>query len=158
MKNMIKLYEMKQEDVKPFLLSGMAIVTIEDPISKVRYTYKVTKHEGGNVRYDVSLLIGPDNHNDYLFICYFYAGVRTRMMIPQSLKYRRNDIQVKMFDELLKYAMQDQILMSGILNVYHSGKCGKCGRLLTVPSSIKAGLGPICEMYSITGTSVRKNN
>ena len=27
---------------------------------------------------------------------------------------------------------------------YHAGKCGCCGRTLTVPESIVTGLGPVC--------------
>ena len=30
------------------------------------------------------------------------------------------------------------------IKVYHSGKCGKCGKKLTTPESIKSGLGPYC--------------
>jgi predicted metal-dependent hydrolase len=30
-------------------------------------------------------------------------------------------------------------------NVHHEGKCGRCGRLLTVPSSIESGIGPECS-------------
>jgi hypothetical protein len=30
------------------------------------------------------------------------------------------------------------------LVVRHEGKCGRCGRTLTVPSSIDAGIGPEC--------------
>jgi hypothetical protein len=29
--------------------------------------------------------------------------------------------------------------------VWHEGKCGKCGRALTVPSSILTGIGPECS-------------
>jgi hypothetical protein len=28
--------------------------------------------------------------------------------------------------------------------VHHEGRCGRCGRPLTVPSSIETGLGPDC--------------
>jgi hypothetical protein len=28
---------------------------------------------------------------------------------------------------------------------HHEGKCGRCGRLLTVPSSIESGIGPECS-------------
>ena len=27
---------------------------------------------------------------------------------------------------------------------WHEGKCGRCGRKLTVPESIEAGIGPEC--------------
>lgn len=30
------------------------------------------------------------------------------------------------------------------LQVWHEGRCGRCGRKLTVPSSIETGLGPEC--------------
>ena len=30
------------------------------------------------------------------------------------------------------------------LTVFHDGKCGRCGRKLTVPESIQSGLGPVC--------------
>jgi rRNA maturation endonuclease Nob1 len=30
------------------------------------------------------------------------------------------------------------------MDVYHLGRCGKCGKALTEPESISTGLGPIC--------------
>ena len=30
------------------------------------------------------------------------------------------------------------------VTVWHEGKCGACGRKLTVPDSIKSGIGPVC--------------
>jgi hypothetical protein len=30
------------------------------------------------------------------------------------------------------------------IEIWHEGKCGKCGRQLTVPSSIETGIGPEC--------------
>ena len=29
-------------------------------------------------------------------------------------------------------------------DVYHSGTCSRCGRVLTTPESIRSGLGPVC--------------
>lgn len=34
---------------------------------------------------------------------------------------------------------------SAAVNVYHSGRCGRCGRELTHPDSILTGLGPVCR-------------
>jgi hypothetical protein len=31
------------------------------------------------------------------------------------------------------------------MELWHEGRCGKCGRALTVPESIESGLGPVCE-------------
>jgi hypothetical protein len=37
----------------------------------------------------------------------------------------------------------DAIAKAGF-DVHHSGRCGRCGRKLTVPESIKTGFGPEC--------------
>jgi hypothetical protein len=34
--------------------------------------------------------------------------------------------------------------LQDFVEVWHEGTCGKCGRALTVPSSIENGLGPEC--------------
>jgi hypothetical protein len=31
--------------------------------------------------------------------------------------------------------------------VHHEGRCGRCGRTLTVPESIESGFGPECINY-----------
>src|ERR1019366_4832357 len=36
-------------------------------------------------------------------------------------------------------------LLPANLEVWHEGKCGRCGRKLTVPESIERGIGPECE-------------
>ena len=35
--------------------------------------------------------------------------------------------------------------------VWHEGRCGKCGRVLTVPESLILGLGPECAQMSLGG-------
>ena len=30
---------------------------------------------------------------------------------------------------------------------WHEGRCGRCGRKLTVPASIERGLGPVCAGF-----------
>lgn len=30
------------------------------------------------------------------------------------------------------------------VEIWHEGKCGRCGRQLTVPESIESGFGPEC--------------
>jgi hypothetical protein len=32
-----------------------------------------------------------------------------------------------------------------LIEFWHEGSCGRCGRKLTVPSSIKTGMGPSCS-------------
>jgi len=35
--------------------------------------------------------------------------------------------------------------LSEFIEIWHEGRCGKCGRQLTVPSSIESGIGPECS-------------
>jgi hypothetical protein len=43
------------------------------------------------------------------------------------------------------YVLQHIDKLPNICEVYHSGRCGRCGRELTDPESIKCGLGPHCR-------------
>ena len=43
------------------------------------------------------------------------------------------------FSNLCKGALPE------FIEIWHEGKCGKCGRTLTVPSSIESGFGPECS-------------
>jgi len=36
----------------------------------------------------------------------------------------------------------------GVVEVMHDGRCGRCGRPLTHPDSIQAGIGPVCAQRS----------
>jgi hypothetical protein len=44
----------------------------------------------------------------------------------------------------MRHLSENHYLPSHI-KVCHCGHCGRCGKLLTVPESIKSGLGPICR-------------
>jgi hypothetical protein len=49
---------------------------------------------------------------------------------------------VKVFEFMLNRLKTDNL--PDFLEVWHEGFCGKCGKRLTVPSSILSGLGPEC--------------
>jgi uncharacterized metal-binding protein YceD (DUF177 family) len=36
------------------------------------------------------------------------------------------------------------VSLEGHVDVDHMGKCGRCGRPLTVPESVRSGFGPEC--------------
>jgi hypothetical protein len=35
--------------------------------------------------------------------------------------------------------------LSPLIEIWHQGRCGKCGKVLTVPKSIESGFGPECS-------------
>jgi hypothetical protein len=49
---------------------------------------------------------------------------------------------VKVFDFVLPKLVAGTL--PEFVEVWHEGHCGKCGKRLTVPSSIENGLGPEC--------------
>ena len=49
----------------------------------------------------------------------------------------------KVFSFLVKHVSAGTELPAKV-KFLHQGKCGRCGRALTVPSSIESGLGPTC--------------
>jgi hypothetical protein len=42
------------------------------------------------------------------------------------------------------WANQGEEIAKAGFDVHHEGKCGRCGRKLTVPESVKSGFGPEC--------------
>lgn len=118
-----------------FVYAGRSFFTIVSTRTKVRYTYRFRQSKSGPV-YFVDLLRGPNNTSDYSFCGVvrdnkFYRGKSSR--ITQSAG---GMIAIRWFVEHME---------SDLVEVYHIGRCGRCGKALTVPESIKSGFGPTCR-------------
>lgn len=110
---------------KEFVLAGNATFTVQLPAGMERphYTYRVQKIEANDrwpESYFVKLLTGPDNTSDYSY----------RLL---------NRVLARVWTE--DHAAYEQFGYS----THHEGKCGRCGRKLTVPRSVETGIGPECE-------------
>ena len=134
------LYKMRESELKPFVLAGQAIFTIEDPVEGVRFTYQVHRHKEDKVWF-VRLFKGPNNIADYDYLCYFKENLKVKVSKKSPMPI--DSLPVATFN----YFMKNIDAPSLWLNIYHSGKCGRCGRRLTVPESIMTGLGPECAKY-----------
>jgi len=133
-------------DAKRFLLAGKAIFTLVGRDS--RYTYKIAKVEpviGSRYTmpaYFVSLLTGPDNTSEYTYLGVLDAGTGQVRLTAKS-HYRDDSVPVKAIRWAFGYIWSSKDLPAPA-RVLHAGRCGRCGRLLTVPSSIETGFGPEC--------------
>lgn len=125
-------------DTIRFLLAGNAYVTFESKLTSTRFTYRVVggdKSEGPS--HFVHVLIGPDD--------YAYLG-----MIWNSRTYVHGDksrIPPSATSNVAFtwcWARLSAGKMPTDLEIWHEGRCGKCGRRLTTPESITTGLGPVC--------------
>jgi hypothetical protein len=123
-----------------FALAGRAVFTAVSPTG-ARFTYriaakKVCDGRGGGVHF-VSVLTGSDNEADYTFIGTIFGGE-----VFRASKHSRIDVEsksVQAFGWIWRHRSNP-----APVEVHHEGRCGRCGRTLTVPSSIESGLGPEC--------------
>jgi hypothetical protein len=132
-------------DVKTYTLAGNATITLSSERTGARYTYKIRRAEddAGNPKdvWFVGLLTGPDNYVDYQYMGMLNdtAGFR----LTAKSKYSADSIPVRAFQFFWKHIAQDR--MPPEMEIRHEGSCGRCGRKLTVPSSVDTGLGPECR-------------
>jgi len=128
------------EIAKRFLLAGNARVTLVSLKTGVRFTYRVFQRDEKGPHF-VSLLTGPDNTASYTFLGTIFEGKGYR----HGRKSPLNDDSpsAKAWAWAWSYLAKGDMPPS--CEVWHEGRCGRCGRLLTVPESISTGLGPICE-------------
>lgn len=132
---------------KRFILAGAATFTLRSGKTGVRYTYKVTEipnQEGRSLlwgrKYWVSLLTGPDNTGDFTYLG-MIEGTRFRLTGKSKMPATAAPVRA------IEYASRHILNHGEIpaqLEFWHEGRCGMCGKPLTVPESIACGLGPVC--------------
>ena len=128
-----------------FALAGKAVFTIVSKATGARFTYRVKLApprycwKNKDPVHFVSVLTGADNMSSYT-----YLGTIRGSAFAHGKKSRIGEDapSAKAFAWFWRHLMTGDALAS--LNVHHEGKCGRCGRALTVPSSIASGFGPEC--------------
>jgi hypothetical protein len=135
------------DEVKRFMLAGNATFTLVSRRTGERFTYRVrvpkkSVNPSGVGPYFVSLLSGPDNTADYA-----YMGILATD--ASSLKPTMGSRVSPSAKSHRAFAFFLGRMAAGgapctSMEVWHEGRCGRCGRALTVPSSVAAGIGPEC--------------
>jgi len=121
-----------------FMLAGNARFTVKNTQSGNRFTYRVRKLQGSeDGPFFVSVLTSPDM---YTFIGTVFDGKRFKHS-PKS-RVGQDAQSVRTFDYVFRHVLAGNLPAS--IQFWHEGKCGKCGRTLTVPESIANGIGPEC--------------
>ncbi len=130
-------------NVKRFLLAGNATFTLKSTKTGQRFTYKCSEGKPNPAfpgdKWFVGLLVGPDNYADYRYIGIIDgSGFR----VTRNSRVALNAPSVVALTYFLRFALAGQAAPG--VEVWHAGKCGRCGRKLTVPESIASGFGPEC--------------
>jgi len=132
-----------------FTTGGNATITARSTATGNRFTFKVStpmnratgKRQDTAKRF-VSVMTGSDNESDYTYLGMLGEDGKfaaTRATSPSL------GLQFKAFDWV--WAQISNGKMPASLELWHEGRCGRCGRKLTVPESIESGFGPECRHH-----------
>jgi hypothetical protein len=138
-------------ELSAFVHAGDATFTLVSEKTGKRFTYRVQypkDKETGRIDRSAgimfaSVLVGPDNTRNY---AYFGNIRRDCFQLGRKSKLAADAPSVVAFAWFYRALTQQRLPAS--LKVYHMGRCGRCNRPLTVPESIRAGIGPECATRS----------
>jgi len=127
------------DEVRRFCFGGHAHFTLESKISGQHYTFEISKREfSGKECWFAAVMTNGDQ--------YTYLGMlisKCTLRFTAKSRLTEDAPAVKALCWFLR-ALEAGIIPDSV-TVYHSGKCGCCGRELTDPESIRCGIGPVCR-------------
>lgn len=126
-------------ETKTFLTAGNARLTLVSKKSGTRFTYRV-RRPSEDKPWFVSLLTGPDNEGSYTFFGTLFADGSFRHSRKSPIGSTAPSVVG--FEWLWRHLQAGSLPES--IEAHHEGRCGRCGRALTVPESIESGFGPEC--------------
>jgi hypothetical protein len=152
--------------VRQYIEAGAATLTIVSARTQTRYTFKFKRPDAkpGEPLHArpvwVSLLSGPDNESNYSFLGTCFPDVPKGDPVPVGTPFRyRHSHKSKVtgdapsvraltwFLTVLYAAGTVPTTLLAQAECWHEGRCGRCGRALTVPASIASGFGPECIQH-----------
>lgn len=124
---------------RDYILGGNAYFTLRSKKTGTRFTYHANAPENdGGIRF-LAVLTGPENESDYVYFGYirgaiFHHGRKSTITAdaPSVAAFR------------WAWGHLDRGMLPAALEIWHDGRCGMCGRKLTVPESVASGFGPEC--------------
>ena len=130
------------DEVKKFCFGGHAHFTLESKATGQHYTFEISKRKFGEKEFWFAAVM--TNGDQYTYIGKL-AGKRNIQFTAKS-RLTEDAPAVKALVWFLR-ALAAGVIPNSVV-VYHSGKCGCCGRELTDPESVRLGLGPVCREAS----------
>lgn len=134
-------------DQLAFVLAGRARFSLRNSTTGNHLTFSVEVGDGESAPHFVSLLVGPDNEGDYQHVGTIFEGRR----FVVAKRYREAGAvvprSVVVFGEVFRRLVGGRSLPPSV-ELWHAGRCARCGRTLTDPASIARGLGPVCVQAS----------
>ena len=151
-----------RDKAKKFMFAGNAVFTLRNADNGARITFKVMRPRGVKAaKYPANLYFVSYKYNEdttdglgYMPIGYVMAGEPAYRMTMKQAQKLSSDKRYKpaVAEAFEKGSKVFNWYLTGLFNgtlpetleVYHAGRCGRCGKRLTVPYSIEVGYGPEC--------------
>src|SRR5208337_364296 len=131
--------------VLQYIFCGKSTFTLQSVASGERFTYKISesaKRAGDNRPpvFFVSVLTGPDNSDNFNFVGTIFE--RKTFKFSPKAGYTSQSPSVRAF----QWAFANFVgnIVPDKLKFWPSTHCARCGRKLTVPTSVHNGFGPEC--------------
>lgn len=136
--------------IREYVEAGNATLTVRSKPTGQRLTFKFVRpkepREGRAVPIFVRLLSGPDNEAHYEYLGCIWPDGEGAYRYQHSHKSRITadapSARVAVWFATCVGNANPALLEQA--EVWHEGRCGRCGRKLTVPESISSGYGPEC--------------
>lgn len=146
------------ELVRKFIEAGNATLTVASRGSGQRFTFKFQRPEDPQKKFPgaakpppifAKVLTGQDNEGDYSFIGTLFPPKLEDIRFSGKSRVAATAPSVKALSWMLHhlYGSGQGVSAQSLFRqaeFWHEGRCGRCGRKLTVPSSIASGFGPDC--------------
>lgn len=137
-------HKLKHSDALNFIFAGNSLFTVVNSQTGNRFTFKVKKSKQDEDPAKISqtqvhfvrVLTNPEVY-EFIGTCFdrkYSHSKRTRISSEAQ--------SVKVFNWIVSKLISGNL--PEFIEIWHEGRCGKCGRVLTVPSSIQIGIGPEC--------------
>lgn len=135
----------KLTDIRSFITAGNALFTLVSKRTGKRKTFLAEAKPDATGAWFVRLLVGPENTDSYKYLGFMYeSGRKPDLLIrPNKQGWGREayDVFSWMLSKINGYGTANFFEEA---EFWHAGRCGRCGRTLTVPESIATGIGPVC--------------
>lgn len=131
-----------KKDVLNFIFAGNSLFTVVNSQTGNRFTFHVTKPKEKSKEVElrqihfVRVLTNPDIY-EFIGTCF-----DQKFSLSKKSRFSAEAQSVRVFTWLITQLQKNAL--PDFIQVWHHGRCGKCGRVLTVPSSIELGIGPEC--------------
>lgn len=125
--------------IAAFLYSGNAVITVQSVKTNQHFTYQVKRIPNS----DTFAVKYMGSNGRYFYLGAIFDRIKFRMTLksPPIMKDHPAFLGFKYFHDHLAIGQ-----FAPNIKLWHSGRCGACGRRLTDPLSIKYGIGPECRI------------